>query len=62
MRILKLHEVMAMTGLSRSSIYAFIKKNNFPKQIRIGERAIGFLAEEIISWINQKAESREVSK
>lgn len=57
-KILKLPEVMKATSLSRSSIYAFIKENSFPRPIHLGARAVGWLESEISDWINQKAESR----
>jgi prophage regulatory protein len=34
-RMIKLPEVISMTGLSRSSIYLQIKKGNFPPQIKL---------------------------
>jgi len=49
---LRLNSVKDLTGLSRSSIYAFIKQGTFPKQIKIGERAVAWDASEITAWIN----------
>lgn len=59
-RILKLREVMQMTALSRSSIYAFMRQGAFPKPIRLGARAVGWKENEILDWINKMAEMREV--
>jgi prophage regulatory protein len=52
--IIKLPQVKARTGLSRSSIYAFISQGAFPKPIRLGERAVGFLQTEIDEWIESR--------
>ncbi len=52
--ILRLPEVKKRTGLSRSSIYAMINKGQFPKQIPLGDRAVGWLEEEIDGWITEK--------
>jgi prophage regulatory protein len=61
--ILRLPEVKARTGLSRSTIYERIKTNTFPLPIRIGERAIGFIDSEIDDWIQARiAKSRDCSK
>lgn len=57
-KILKLPEVMAMTALSRSSIYAFIQQNTFPKPIPLGKRAVGWPEGEVLEWINQRAAMR----
>ncbi len=51
-KILRLPEVIEITGLSRSSIYAFMKEGNFPLSINLGARAVGWKAEEIHGWID----------
>ncbi len=60
-KILRRTEVEAITGLSRSSIYAQMANGNFPKPINIGERAVGWIAEEITAWIESKLANRSVS-
>ena len=50
-KILKLQDVMEVTALSRSSIYAFIKTKNFPKPISLGLRAVGWLESDVQAWI-----------
>ena len=62
MIILRFAEVAARTGLSRTTIYAAIKENTFPRQIKLGKRASGWVEEEIESWIEQKINAREISK
>lgn len=57
-KILKLPDVMEATALSRSSIYAFIKENAFPKPVPLGARAVGWIETEITEWIGQRAEMR----
>ncbi len=59
-RILRLPEVIERTGLSRSSIYSFIQKNTFPKQISLGEKAVGWLEADIDLWIEHKINGVEV--
>lgn len=50
-RILRLPGVQARTGLSRSSIYLRIAQGSFPKPIRLGERAVGWLDSEVSDWL-----------
>ena len=57
-RILRMAEVKTITGLSRSSIYEMMKCNQFPKSIKIGKRAIGWISAEIFSWIEGRVKSR----
>ena len=54
MRILRLKQVVEKTGLSRSSIYALIAKGQFVGSIAIGARAVGFVEEEVDTWIKQR--------
>ena len=41
-QIYRFPEVMKLTGLSRSSIYLAVSKEEFPKSIKIGRRAVGW--------------------
>ncbi|MBS0420209.1 MAG: AlpA family transcriptional regulator [Proteobacteria bacterium] len=50
-RILRLRDVMALTGLSRSSIYQYQAQNRFPKSIKVGDRTVGWIEEEVLQWI-----------
>jgi len=56
--ILRLKEVTSLTGLSRSSIYAFMNAGRFPPSIRLGERSVGWLAADIEAWIEQCTQNR----
>ena len=53
-RIVRLREVMRITGLARSTIYQKIADGEFPKQIKLGERSVGWLASEIGRWIDER--------
>lgn len=53
--ILRLPEVKARTGLSSSSIYLKISEGSFPSSISLGgKRAVGWIEEEIQSWIENQ--------
>jgi prophage regulatory protein len=52
LNILRLKDVMARTGLSRSTIYAYIADKKFPKPFKIGERAVGWYEHEIDQWVS----------
>lgn len=53
-RIIRITEVMAMTGLSRSGIYAAIKEGTFPTQIKLSVRSSGWLESEVIAWRDKR--------
>jgi prophage regulatory protein len=58
-KILRLPEVMRLTGLGRSSIYIKISDGCFPKQIPLGVRSVGWLSNEIENWINRQISIRD---
>ncbi|MFD2231352.1 helix-turn-helix transcriptional regulator [Alkalimarinus sediminis] len=63
--ILRRKQVEARTGLSRSTIYDKLNPNsprydsNFPRSIKLGVGAVGWLSSEIEGWLQSRiAESR----
>jgi prophage regulatory protein len=61
-RILKLPEVIRMSCLARSTIYLRMKEKTFPTPIKLGERSVGWIEEEIQDWINQQIEASRSSQ
>ncbi len=58
-RFLRLPEVIARTGLSRSTIYLRLDQGRFPPPVSLGGRAVGWIESEIDEWMrNRIAESR----
>jgi len=55
--IWRLPDVLDQTGLSRSTIYELIRLDDFPRQIKLGPRAVGWLSEDVLDWINSRIES-----
>lgn len=60
-RLLRMKQVQAMTGLSRSYIYSLAANgSNFPKSIPLvpGGSSRAWLESEVKDWINQRVEAR----
>jgi prophage regulatory protein len=53
-QVIRMPEVVKTTSLSKSTIYDLIKANKFPRPKRIGKRAVGWLADDIKSWIKNR--------
>jgi prophage regulatory protein len=49
--ILRLPAVKARTGLSRSTIYLMVSRNEFPAPRQLGERAVGWDEIAVAQWI-----------
>ena len=52
--ILRLPQVSRKTGMARSSIYAAIAKNLFPRQIKLSVRCVGWLESDIDAWVSER--------
>ena len=59
--ILRMSAVMSRTGLARSSIYDKISKGEFPKPINLGRRAVGWVADEVETWIQDRIDESRPS-
>lgn len=53
-KVLRLPQVTAQTGLSRSTIYLQIKQGSFPQQILLGRRAVGWLEADVEAWLGRR--------
>ncbi|EHD20707.1 MULTISPECIES: helix-turn-helix transcriptional regulator [Brenneria] len=58
-RLIRLKDVMAKTGLPRSTIYHRMKDGRFPLNVSIGERTVAWVEQEIIDWINSNLVNRK---
>lgn len=64
MHIYRRTDLEKILGISRSTIYAWIKTGQFPSPIKLGQRAIGWHASDIEAWLaarNVSATPRSVS-
>lgn len=57
-RFLRLDEVKARTGLSRSTIYAYVQEGRFPRPVPISTRCVGWIEAELDDWIAARIASR----
>jgi prophage regulatory protein len=55
-RMLRLPEVVRRTALSRSQIYRLIELGTFPRQVPLGERAAGWVEDEVDGWLRERIE------
>lgn len=58
-RLLRLPEVMARTGLTRSRLYAAISAGTFKKPVKLSPRAIAFPEAEVDAWVAARIAERE---
>lgn len=57
--LLTARQVMALTGLSRSSIYAYMDAGAFPLQALVGGRAVRWSLIEVRCWMAERFALRD---
>lgn len=53
-RILRCKDVMALTGLSRSTLYAMMSEGTFPSSVKLSKRAVGWHATVVQAWLDAR--------
>lgn len=54
MQILRRPQVQARTGLPKSTLFQKVAAGQFPKPIKLGARATGWLVEDVDRWITER--------
>ncbi len=57
-RIIRLPHVESLVGLRKTKIYDLMKAGEFPRPVALSLRARGWLENEVLDWIEQRAASR----
>jgi prophage regulatory protein len=58
---LRLHEVMHVTGLARSTLYRMMAEHCFPAPCRLGLRAVGWRSDDIAQWSRSRPTARNAA-
>lgn len=53
-RVLRVGDVEVCTGLSRSQIYRLVAEGRFPAQIKLSDRASGWIRDEVNRWLRER--------
>ena len=58
-QLLRLSDVMRATGLSRSTIYLYESRGEFPRRVKLTPKASAWRADEIEKFINSRPRASE---
>jgi prophage regulatory protein len=58
MQTLKMPALQKKVNLSRATIYRYIQQGQFPAQVKLGQRAVGWVEEEVEQWLQSRAAAR----
>ena len=61
MRVVRIHELVEMTGLSRSTIWRLEKARAFPPRLALSPGRIGYLDDDILVWLRERQAPRSSS-
>lgn len=57
-RLLRLPEVLRLTGYSRDSVYRLAREGKFPQRVELSDRASRWREDEIQQWIEARSAER----
>lgn len=57
-RIIRIKEVCALVGLSRSSVLRMEKDGAFPAKVSLSVHAVGWRHDEVVAWIESRVARR----
>ena len=52
--IMRFPEVVAQTGLSRATLYRLVNEGEFPRQVQLTSRSVGWYAKDIEKWLQER--------
>lgn len=58
-RFIRMDDVVEKTGRSRAAIYRMMAKGKFPRQVLIGDRAVGWRMSAVVKWMEAPMEYRQ---
>jgi len=58
-RFLRLNQVVEKTGISRSTVYLYLKQGRFPEPVHLSERLVAWVESEIDNWMKERIAARK---
>ena len=53
-RLLRLPEVLAVTGCGKTTIYVLMARGEFPRQVSITPRVVAWAESEVLRWMQER--------
>jgi prophage regulatory protein len=58
-KLLRLEEVLARVPISKSSVLRQVSEGLFPRPVRVGERRVAWVEDELIAWQAARIAARD---
>lgn len=56
---IRLPKVLALVGLSQTTVYEMARKGEFPKQVKLGGNSVAWVKAEVLQWNREKLAARD---
>lgn len=53
-KLLRITNVLAVTGMSKTCVYDAMKNSSFPRPVRLGTRSVAWRDDEIQAWVESR--------
>lgn len=60
-QLLRVSEVVNITGVGKSTIYRWMRQGTFPQTLDLGGGMVAFVASEVQQWVDEKIAKRDAS-
>ena len=60
-RLMRLPEVLRLVGVSRSTLYRWVKAGRFPPPVLLGPRAVAWWASQVYEWMANRPSARRLT-
>ena len=54
MNILRLPDLVRVTGLSRTTLWRLEREGTFPPRVRLSENSVGWREDEVLTWLESR--------
>ncbi|WP_080409090.1 helix-turn-helix transcriptional regulator [Burkholderia ubonensis] len=58
-RILRLLAVLDAVGVSKSTLYQWVRDNAFPPPVKLGSRSVGWRSADVDAWLASRAPAND---
>ncbi|MFC4892815.1 helix-turn-helix transcriptional regulator [Pseudofrancisella aestuarii] len=59
-KIMRIGEVIELTGTSESTIWRWVSEGNFVKPIKLTPKTTGWISTEVEAWLDSKIQARNM--
>jgi len=56
LEVYRMRELIKLLKVSKETIYSWVRKNKFPKPMKLGPRTSAWLKQDVEKWLREKKE------